>query len=157
MDTKQLLNFAARYLQSNVIEITPANLDTFINDSPSVPKVLLFTDKKGIPTIYKGLSVAFEKKLFFGIVRSEEKSLMDRYNIKSVPKIIVVKSTEKKPNVYNGEIKFMNIHDFLNIYSEVYVPGGGSTQDSAATKIWLTEIVPEMNMKSANDICLKVF
>lgn len=60
LDTKQILNFAARYLHSNVIEITPGNIETFINDSPSVPKVLLFTDKKGIPTIFKGLSVAFE-------------------------------------------------------------------------------------------------
>lgn len=81
---------------------------------------------------------------------------MDRYNVKSVPKILVVKTTEKKPNVYSGEIKFMAIHDFLNIYSEVFVPGGGSSQDSAATKVWLTEVVPELNMKSANDVCLKV-
>jgi len=57
------LNVAARYLHSNVIEINPENIETFINDSPSVPKVLLFTDKKGTPTIYKGLSVAFEVKI----------------------------------------------------------------------------------------------
>lgn len=43
----------------------------------------------------------------------------------------------------------------MNVYSEVYVPGGGASTDSAATKQWLTEIVPELNMMSANDICLK--
>jgi len=68
----------------------------------------------------------------------------------------VVKSTEKKPNVYNGEIKFQTIFEFLNIFSEVFVPGGGSSQDSAATKAWMTEVIPELNMRSANDICLKV-
>jgi len=50
----------------------------------------------------------------------------------------------------------MAIFDFLNIYSEVFVPGGGSSADSAATKNWLTELVPELHYKSANDICLKV-
>ena len=51
---------AARYLHSNVIEITNANLKTFNAENPSVPKVLLFTDKeKGTPMLYKGLSVAF--------------------------------------------------------------------------------------------------
>jgi hypothetical protein len=51
---------AARYLHSNVIEITNANLKTFSAENPSVPKVLLFTDKaKGTPMLYKGLSVAF--------------------------------------------------------------------------------------------------
>jgi hypothetical protein len=42
-----------------VIEITNANLNTFTAENPSVPKVLLFTDKKGVPMLYKGLSVAF--------------------------------------------------------------------------------------------------
>lgn len=36
------------------------------------------------------------------------------------------------------------------------MPGGGSSQDSAATKAWLTEIVPEMHYKSASDVCTKV-
>jgi len=43
-----------------VIEVTSSNLDTFLKEAPSVPKVLLFTDKSGIPTIYKGLSIQFE-------------------------------------------------------------------------------------------------
>ena len=82
---------------------------------------------------------------------------MDRYNIRSVPSIMVVKTTEKKPIMYKGEIKYQKIFEFLNIYSEAFVPGGGSSQDTAATKFWLTELVPEFNYKSGNDICLKVF
>jgi hypothetical protein len=56
--------------------------------------------------IYKGLSVAFEKKLFFGLVRSSDDILVERYNIKKFPSIIVVKSNEKKPHRYSGEMKF---------------------------------------------------
>lgn len=64
---------AAKYLKANVIEITNANIQTFINENPSVPKVFLFTEKpKGVPMIYKGLSIAFEKKLNFGIIRSTD-------------------------------------------------------------------------------------
>ena len=47
-----------------MIEVTSSNLDTFLKEAPSVPKVLLFTDKSGIPTIYKGLSIQFEVWLF---------------------------------------------------------------------------------------------
>lgn len=53
-------------------------------------------------------------------------------------------------------MKFMPIFEFLNIYSETFVPGGGSSADSPATKQWLTELVPELNYESANDICLKI-
>jgi len=69
---KAVLNNAARFIHSNIIEITSSNINTFINEAPSVPKVFLFTDKKGMPLVFKGLSVAFENKLFFGIIRNEE-------------------------------------------------------------------------------------
>lgn len=65
MDTKKILAFGAKFMESNVLEITKENIDAFINESPSVPKVFLFTDKKGVPTIYKGLSVNFEVIRFF--------------------------------------------------------------------------------------------
>ena len=91
----------------------------------------------------------------FGIVRNND-DLKDRYQIKKTPAIIVVKTTEKKPYYYSGDMKYPAIFKFLNIYSETFVPGGGSSQDSAATKNWLTESVPELHFKSANDICLKV-
>ena len=47
--------------------------------------------------IYKGLSVAFEKKLFFGIIRSSDDILIERYRIKKFPTILVVKANEKNP------------------------------------------------------------
>jgi hypothetical protein len=63
-----------------------------LGENPSVPKVLLFTDKKGTPSVYKGLSVAFEKKLNFGVVRSSDETLVSKYMIKTFPTIIVIKT-----------------------------------------------------------------
>jgi len=60
--------------------------------------------------------------------------LCERYNVKKYPKILVIKTSEKKPKAYNGEMKFMPIFEFLNIFSETFVPGGGSSADSPATK-----------------------
>lgn len=86
-----------------MIDVSSSNADTFINDSPSVPKVLLFTDKPtGTPLIFKALSVAFENKLFFGVVRSSDTPMLKRYNIKTYPQLLVVKATERKPIVYDG-------------------------------------------------------
>ena len=138
---------AARYVRSLVIEITNANLQTFTAENPSVPKVLLFTDKpKGVPMIYKGLSVAFEKKLNFGIVRSNDSVLVGKYMIKSFPSVIVLKTGEKRPIVYKEKnFDFKNLFEFLNIYSEVFVLGGGSSLDSSATKQWMTEICTSLS------------
>jgi thiol-disulfide isomerase/thioredoxin len=102
LKTEEIMRWASKYLHSNVIEITNANAHTFMAEHPSVPKVLLFTDKKGVPMIYKGLSVAFEKKLNFGIVRSTDDILVQKYAVKKFPSIIVIKTGEKKPINYNG-------------------------------------------------------
>lgn len=77
--------------------------------------------------IYKGLSVAFEKKLFFGLVRASDDILVDRYGIKKFPSIILVKTGDKKPHKFDGDMKFNPIYEFLNVYSEAFVAGGGST------------------------------
>ena len=54
---------------------------------------------------------------------------------------MVIKAGEKKPIVFDKkEFNFENLFEFLNIYSEVFVPGGGSSLDSSATKQWMTEI-----------------
>jgi hypothetical protein len=55
-----VLKLAVRYLHNNIVEITDDNIATFVGENPSVPKVLLFTEKKGLPMVYKGLSVEFE-------------------------------------------------------------------------------------------------
>lgn len=106
-------------MHSNSIEITSGNAQTFLAENPSVPKVLLFTDRpKGTPLIYKGLSVAFEKKLNFGLVRNNETALTDKYAVKQFPTIMVIKTGEKKPILYKKkEFDFENIFEFLNIYS----------------------------------------
>jgi hypothetical protein len=77
--------------------------------------------------IYKALSISFEKKIFFGIVRSTDEILMDKYGIKDVPSIILIKTGEKKPKKYSGEMKFKEIFEFFNVYSEAFVAGGGSS------------------------------
>jgi hypothetical protein len=112
-----------------------------------VPKVFLFTDKKGVPMIYKGLSVAFEKKLNFGIIRSSDSILVDKYMIKTFPHVMVLKTGERKPSFFKGKaFNFKEIFTFLNIYSEVFVPGGGSSLDSSATKQWMAEICKSSSM-----------
>jgi hypothetical protein len=53
--------------------------------------------------VYKGLSVAFEKKLNFGLVRSNDSVLVSKYNVKKFPTVIVVKANEKKPIFFDGK------------------------------------------------------
>lgn len=88
-----------------------------------------------------------------GIIRKDETELFERYGVKKTPTIIVVKPTEKKPIYYKGEINYKAIFDFLNVYTETFVPGGDELNND---KPWTREMFPELTAKSANDICFNV-
>jgi len=152
LSTKAIVAGAARYVASNVLELNSTNINKFVQDNPSVPKVLLFTDKKGVPLMYKALSLAFEKKIFFGIIRNDNTQLFEQYAVKATPQLLVLKSGERKPIVYEGDMKYQNLFDFLNVFSEAFVAGGEKLDTS---KPWLTENVPELRVASYNDICFK--
>lgn len=49
-----------KYVGNKVIEITDANHDTFKKENPNKPKMLLFTDKKSVPIVYRALSTYFD-------------------------------------------------------------------------------------------------
>jgi len=95
--------------------------------------------------IYKGLSVNLEGKFFFGIVRNTDELLVDKYRIKNFPTIAILRPSRNfKPEFYKGDLKYNPIFEWLNIYSETFVPGGG-TKDTSATKSWLSDLVPELH------------
>jgi len=150
MSAKGWLGSASRFVQSSVLELNSTNLNKFLADNPSVPKALLFTDKPGVPLIWKALSVAFEKKIFLGIIRHQETDIFAKYGVKKTPQIAMIKPTDKKLVAYDGELKYGKIFDFLNIYTETFVPGG---ENLDFEKPWNREIFPELTAKSANDIC----
>jgi hypothetical protein len=97
IDFDKLKKLAMKFVTSRVIEITQNNYDTFINENPSKPKALLFTDKKGVPGIYKALSAHFDKTLLFGLIRDSEQGLVAKYKVKTYPAVFLINNKDAKP------------------------------------------------------------
>lgn len=152
---KKLIKKASKFIENRVIEINMNNYKTFIEDNPGKAKVLLFTENKDTPTLYKALSYNFEKTLLFGIVRSSETALCNKLKVKKFPTIHLVKPGVSKHEVYDGEMNYYGISNFINVYSEIFDFGDSAEQitGSAASKPWMTETLPELTAESAKDIC----
>ena len=60
LDTDKLKKLAFKYIGNRVIDITVANHDVFKTDNPGMPKVLLFTESKKAPIIFRALSTYFD-------------------------------------------------------------------------------------------------
>jgi thioredoxin-like negative regulator of GroEL len=152
MSDKGLLGHVSKYLQGDIKEVTDDNYDMFLAEKPSMPKVILFSEKKGLPTLFKGLAVAFDGKMIFGIVRPEAEAVQRKFKVRSYPKLVVSR-TDKPLAEYSGELNFKEIFDFVNIYSETFVPGGKAQSSSLGAKPWNEQSVPELFKLSADDIC----
>ena len=63
-------------MQSFVSIVTTDNYDQFVQRDPFKYKVLLFTERKSTPPIYKALSKQYKDKLLMGEVRKSDAKLV---------------------------------------------------------------------------------
>jgi thioredoxin-like negative regulator of GroEL len=64
LETAAIVSYMGRFVGNKVQELNNNNIDSFLANQPNLPKCLLFTDKKGVPLIFKSLSITFDVKIF---------------------------------------------------------------------------------------------
>lgn len=60
LDAKKIAAWASGYVPNNVVRVTDDNMNGILNSNPSVPKVLLISNKDKIPLLWKAISNAFK-------------------------------------------------------------------------------------------------
>ena len=70
-------------MQNFVRLVTDESYENFIQrDRMTKHKILLFSEKKTTPTVYKALSKKFLNRLIFGEIRSTEVDLIKKFGLK---------------------------------------------------------------------------
>jgi len=166
MEAKAISGKLSRFFLDNSAKLTSENIDGFLTTEPTKPKILLFSNKKSPPTIFKALSseTVFRRTVKFGFVPDSEADLVKRFKVKSFPTIL--KHGSAKPGSsatepYTGEMNFISIRDWVNLHSEsgmgdkVLSAGAKEEESIEEAKPWLVQEVPELTLKSHQDICFK--
>eukprot|EP00921_Rhytidocystis_pertsovi_P004774 GHVQ01008302.1.p1 GENE.GHVQ01008302.1~~GHVQ01008302.1.p1 ORF type:complete len:507 (-),score=94.49 GHVQ01008302.1:1227-2747(-) len=160
----------SRLIPSNVEVVDAQNFDMFLAGVVSQPKVVLFSEKKNPPVLFKALSNAFKDNLRFGLVNTsvpQNMELSKRWRISNMPRLVVIKTGQapKSANdlhpheIYKGKLTFDALHDWLNVFSETFGLGGGFTDKGSIDKAsqegkpWLIQRVPEVTLDSHVDVC----
>jgi hypothetical protein len=60
VETPALVSYMGKFIGNKVQVLNNNNFDTFLQTDPNLPKCILFTDKTGVPLIFKSLSVTFD-------------------------------------------------------------------------------------------------
>lgn len=136
---------------------TMAKHDKLMAENIAVPKVILFSDKKSAPPLYRALVNSFKDRLAFAFVEASATAMTKLYKIEKYPTLLCVKPSAPKPDRYTGEMKFKPLHEWLNVRSETFVKGGGFSDETRIedTRVWLVQKVPEVTKLSHQDICFK--
>lgn len=108
MEANAIQSAAGKKMQNFVRMVNSDNYESFVDsDRLTKQKVLLFSDKKATPAIYKALSKTYMGKLVMGQVRHTDTALLDLFggNV-SFPTLMVLTDPDNKAGeFYDGEMK----------------------------------------------------
>jgi DnaJ family protein C protein 16 len=77
-------------MESFVRFVTTKNYEEFATEDLNKPKVLLFTNKKTTPALFKALSKDLKGKLIFGQIRDNEEELISKFRVTAFPTLMVL-------------------------------------------------------------------
>lgn len=93
------------------------SLDEFKNkDQGKLAQVVLITDKKSTPILFKALSLEYLNRLVFGEIKSTSKDIIDSLGIEKFPTIIVF-DKDGQQHTYDGVIKQAAVVEFLDKFA----------------------------------------
>lgn len=87
-------------MESFVSIVTTGNYENYIADDTTKFKVLLFTNKKATPPLFKALSKEYKGKLLFGQIKSSDEQLIEKFKITNYPTLMVLTD----PSNYQGTV-----------------------------------------------------
>jgi len=164
LEQKAISGKISRFMPDTTVMVTKDNIDTFLTTAHEKPKVLLFSNKKSPPTIWKALSTetVFKRTVSFGFVTEDQTDIVQRFKITKFPSVVMQRggaAAVKEP--YKGEMNFLGLKEWVNLHSEsgmgdkLFSNSGGKEESLEEAKPWLAQEVPELTAKSQQDVCFK--
>ena len=119
MKAETIINAAAKKMQNFVSTVNKDNYDSFAErDRTTKHKILLFTDKKATPTVFKALSKKHIDRLNFGEIKQAEEELLKLFGVTTFPTILALTEPEDyKGERYEGEISVDQLSKWVSTYA----------------------------------------
>jgi hypothetical protein len=119
MVAEKIMGAASKRMQNFVSVVTSENYDSWVErDRLTKQKILLFTDKKTTPTMFKSFSKKHISRLNLGEVKQSEEELCKKYGVTDFPTILALTNPEDfESEKYEGEMNVDQVSKFLNTYA----------------------------------------
>ena len=112
-----IANAGTKKMQNFVSSVSSENFQLFTERDPTKNKILIFTDKKSTPALFKSLSKKYLDKLVFGEIRSSETELLTKFGVDSFPTLLALSDTDGlETSKFEGEMKVDQVQKFLSAF-----------------------------------------
>ncbi len=155
-------SFITNNIANRGMKLNSENFEDFFGNK-EYNKLVLFTDKKQTPLIFRGLSNYFYNQLLFGEVPKEQEILIKRFNVTRFPTLMVYKTQEDTEDLldepviefYQGKINAKDIAEFLSMYAlknKKYLGSSiNSSENFKAGKALLSKAIQAIAPKELKD------
>ncbi|KAG0054502.1 protein disulfide isomerase (PDI) protein [Gryganskiella cystojenkinii] len=109
------------------------NVDEFAANEDK-PRALLFTKKLASSNMYKGLATDMKDRMIVGEFRTPKDEVLKKFNVESLPALVVFPKGSQEPVVYSGDMKREPLSEFLNQHAEASKKDGGQQQQKDNSK-----------------------
>lgn len=170
-DEKGLKKLLYKLLSNEyVTQLTEETVEAYQSHEENIPKVILFSNKKGVPPLFKAISIEFHKEMEFGFFSNPSDEVLKKFKVKSLPRIVLQESNhqgKRNTQIYDGDLNYQAIHEWVNLRRETFARGGGFDHTQSATegsstggsgvpaRPWITQEIPEVYKASHKDICFR--
>jgi len=151
-----IVRYLTDLLPDNVIRVKDmTSLSNFLEKNPEIPHVLLFSSKSEVSPMMKSSSVLFKGRIAFALVKQDVKEIVEKYNVESFPKLLVIKADEAEPTSYEGPINPEELRIFLTgiagdtVAQDPIPPPPRARPPKAAVDVSLVEI----NKENIDEVC----
>ena len=115
---EDIFRFGSTRMQSFVRNVNSENYGDFINENSHMHKVILFTQRKTTPPLFKALSKHFKGKIDFALIRQSEKELLQRFEATALPTVLAISDGENYKGVkHDGPLSRDALEKFLNKFA----------------------------------------
>ena len=122
-------------IPNHVTRLQDSTLDTWLADTKTSAKAILFTEKGTTSALIRSLAIDFLGSISVGQVRSSQEAAVDRFGIQQFPSFVLVPGPGEEPKVYSDQMNKADLKTFLSQAAEPNTdPSPQSTKPSKATK-----------------------
>lgn len=161
-DASSIIRYATSQLDNNVVSVkNEAGLAKFLETSPTVPHVLLFSKKASPTPLFKSLSTAYKGRVVLGLVKSTVEAVVEKYGpIESFPHVVSIVGEEVKP--FEGKIDAASLTEVISSLAGEAPTGSAEKPKAKPTPpkpkaVWKEAKSDDLNTHCANLPCVVAF